>query len=296
MSEFNLTYPTVGNQQESKVIKSGELLFLVGANGTGKSTLVHKFSTLNPHKVRYITAHRQIWFHSNAMDLTPAAREQNEQQMYARDQQATARYRDDYAAQRSQVTIFDLIDSENVDARKIADTLRSGDINEAKSLSEVQAPISKMNDILQLSNLNIKIQVDKGSKLFAVKGDLPPYSIAELSDGERNALLIIANVLTAPSNTLILLDEPERHLHRAIVSPLITTLLNYRNDCAFVVSTHDVSLLLDQKNTSALLVRNYNHQPQYWEIDYIEAVEDLDEDLAEAIFANLSDSFSYTFN
>mgnify|MGYP003650154340 CR=1 FL=1 len=283
MSEFNLTYPTAGNQQESKIIKSGELLFLVGANGAGKSTLMYKFSTLNPHKARHITAHRQVWLQSNAMDLTPASREQNEQQMLARDQQPTARYRDDYAAQRSQVTIFDLIDAENVEARCIANAARAGNMAEVEVLARAQAPISKMNDILQVSNLNIKIQVDQGSKLLAVKGNNPPYSIAELSDGERNALLIIANILTAPSNSLILLDEPERHLHRSIVSPLISTLLAYRDDCAFVVSTHDVSLPLDQNKAAALLVRTYNHLPQFWEIDYIESVSNIDDGVAEAV-------------
>jgi ABC-type cobalamin/Fe3+-siderophores transport system ATPase subunit len=286
MSEFHLTYPTPNNQQESKVIKSGELLFLVGANGSGKSTLMQRFATQNAGNVRRITAHRQVWFNSNTIDLTPASREQSERNIISQDQQAQARWRDDYAAQRSQVTIFDLIDSENVEARKIADAARLGNMDEVKDLASTQAPMAKMNDILKISNLDIQIQVDQGSKLLAVRGENSPYSIAELSDGERNALLIIANVLTAPENTLILLDEPERHLHRSIVSPLISTLLAYREDCAFVISTHDVSLPLDQNKASALLAREYNHNPQFWTIDYIPAVEDMDEETAKAVLGS----------
>lgn len=286
MSEFNLTYPIEKNQQESKIIKSGELLFLVGANGAGKSTLMHKFSTLNVGRVRRITAHRQVWFASNTVDLTPASREQNEKHMTSRDRQADARWRDDYAAQRSQVTIFDLIDAENVEARKISDAARSGNMETVKNLANSKSPMEKMNDILKISNLDIQIRVDQGSKLLAVRRGSPAYSVAELSDGERNALLIIANVLTAPENTLILLDEPERHLHRSIVSPLISTLLSYREDCAFVVSTHDVSLPLDQEKASALLARSYNHVPQFWTIDYIEAVQEMDEKTAQAVLGS----------
>lgn len=286
MSEFHLTYPTEGNQQESKIIKSGELLFLVGANGAGKSTLMQRFSTQNAGKVRRITAHRQVWFHSNTIDITPAGREQSERNIQQQDTQAQARWRDDYASQRSQVTIFDLIDSENVEARKIADAARSDDMEAVKVLASSQSPMSKMNDILRISNLDIQINVDQGSKLLAVRNGSTPYSIAELSDGERNAILIIANVLTAPQNTLILLDEPERHLHRSIVSPLISTLLAYREDCAFVISTHDVSLPLDQMKASALLARTYSHSPQFWKIDYIHAVEDMDEETAKAVLGS----------
>lgn len=286
MSEFNLTYSTEGSQQESKVIKSGEILFLVGANGKGKSTLMHKFSKDNHAHVRRITAHRQVWFHSNTIDLTPASRLQTESNIQNRDLNADARYRDDHAAQRSQVTIFDLIDSENIEARKIADAMRAGKVDEAQKLAETQAPMAKLNEILKMANLDVEIRVDKGSQLLAVRGKSEPYSIAELSDGERNALLIAANVLTVPKNTLILLDEPERHLHRSIVSPLLSTLLKFREDCAFVISTHDVSLPTDQNKAAALLCRSYSHKPQYWVIDYIPAVQEMEELTAEAVLGS----------
>lgn len=286
MSEFNLSYPSPDNQQESKVIRSGEIIFLVGANGKGKSTLMHNFSLQNSTHARRITAHRQVWFNSNVLDLTPASKEQNEINIKNRDAQADSRWRDDHAHQRSQITIYDLIDSENIEARLIAEAVRSENILKAQTLANVQSPLSKMNDILKISNLEIQILIDKGSTLLASKEQTKPYSIAELSDGERNALLIIASVLTAPANTLILIDEPERHLHRSIVSPLLSTLLSLRGDCAFVISTHDVSLPLDQNKSAALLVRGYNYDPQYWIIDYISAVEEMDELTAETILGS----------
>ncbi len=80
-----------------------------------------------------------------------------------------------------------------------------------------------------------------------------------------------------------MVDEPERHLHRSIVSPLLSTLLTQRGDCAFVVSTHDISLPIDQKKASCLLLRKYTHSPQQWLADYIDAIEELDELTASAI-------------
>lgn len=286
MTDFNLSYPQSSGQNKQLTIKSGEILFMVGPNGTGKSSLMHVFAAQNTGRVRRITAHRQIWLNSDSVDLTPASRQQMEHSIASVDRQEQSRWRDDYADQRSQATIFDLIDFENIDARKIADAARAGKMDDVELLARKQSPISKMNDILRISNLHFQVDVDQGSKLIAVRDGCQPYSIAQLSDGERNALLIIANVLTAPENTLILLDEPERHLHRSIVSPLISTLIAYRGDCAFVVSTHDITLPHDQEKSGALLLREYSHQPRNWTADHVEHVEKMDEEIALAVLGS----------
>lgn len=284
--EFSLKYMHQEEGQKDLTIQSGNILFMVGPNGTGKSTLMHTFTTQNAGKVLRITAHRQVWFNSDSVDLTPTSRIQTEQQITNVDRHEQSRWKDDYAHQRSQATLFDLIDSDNTDARKIAAAARASNFQLVAALAAIQAPLAKMNDILRISNLHFQVSVDAGSKLTAARDGFAPYSVAELSDGERNSLLIIANVLTAKENTLILLDEPERHLHRSIVSPLISTLLSYRPDCAFVISTHDISLPYDQEKCSALLLRKYYHQPKSWTADFVPAVEDMDEEVALAVLGS----------
>ena len=171
-------------------------------------------------------------------------------------------------------------------AKHIAAAVDANELDQAKNLSSNPSPIMKMNEILQLSNLHFQIEHRNAGKLNAQRDGSEPYSIAELSDGERNALLIISSVLTAPENTLILLDEPERHLHRSIVTPLITTLLSCRGDCAFVISTHDISVPIDQPKCAALLLRQYKHNPQSWEADYIESLDEIDDTIASAVLGS----------
>ena len=286
MASFNLNYSHEKEGQKNLAIESGQIMFMVGPNGAGKSTLMHKFTNQNGTNVRRITAHRQVWFNSDSVDITPSARIQIEQQITHLNRREHSRWKDVYANERSQVTIFDLVDAENIEARKIANAARDGDMDVVASLALNKAPIAMMNDILRISNLHFQISIGTEDKLVAIREGYPHFSIAELSDGERNALLIISNVLTAKKNTLILLDESERHLHRSIVSPLITSLLSYRRDCAFVISTHDVTLPHDQEHSSALLLRKYNHQLKSWVVDYLPSVEGLDEEVAIAVLGS----------
>ncbi|MBO6754685.1 MAG: ATP-binding protein [Roseibium sp.] len=255
----------------------------MGPNGSGKSSLMHHIYSQSPQSSRRISAHRQIWFESNSLDLTPKRKEELEQQYKGQDNNISSRWKDWNAAQRSQIAIFDLVDAESISNQKIADAMRAGNTDEAQKLACSQSPLELLNSIFRVSNLPIKISIGNGSSLVATIGDGTPFSIAELSDGERNALLIVATVLTAPMHQLMIIDEPERHLHRSIVSPLITSLMSHRPDCAFVVSTHDISLLLDQENTSALLIRTYQHDPKVWDADFVAKVGDIDGTLAHSI-------------
>jgi len=235
---------------------------------------MHAFYAAHHASARRISAHRQTWFASSSVTLSPEQKRQTEANIHSTDTSAQSRWKDDYSAQRADIAIYDLIDAENVRARGIAGAVDSGDIDSAKLLSQKDAPIKLINELLRLSSIPIVITVVQNEKVLASKSGSVPYSVAELSDGERNVLLIAANVLTAPPGTLLLIDEPERHLHRSIISPLLTLLFAKRPDCAFVVSTHDVSLPLDNPGARTLLVRSCTYSGQsvsHWDVDLVPA-------------------------
>ncbi|WP_083325947.1 DUF4435 domain-containing protein [Hymenobacter coccineus] len=255
-SKYSFLIPTSNNGQINIPLTEGKALFVLGANGVGKSTLMHNLFQRNYSHAKRIQAHRQTWFSSNSMDMTSSTKVQTEQYMKQSDNQIQSRWKDDYSGQRSSISIFDLINSENIRARSIANAVDEKNIDLAKSFSNIQAPIQSINELLAIANIPIKIILGKDDKLFASKNDSPFYSIAELSDGERNALLICTDVLTTEPNQLIILDEPEKHLHRSIISPLLSSLFQKRKDCVFVISTHDVFLPIDHSESSILLLRN----------------------------------------
>jgi hypothetical protein len=180
------------------------------------------------------------------------------------------------------MAIYDLIDADTMQERKIAAFVRDDDYAAAKKEAQNPSPIQGINALMRLSNLPIEIGLEEGQKIVARKNGGSGYSVAELSDGERNAFLIAADVLTAKAGTLILIDEPERHLHRAIISPLLKLLFDRRKDCAFIVSTHEFMLPMDTPEASTLLVRGCEYQGpnvQAWAVDVVPPGAAIDEDL-----------------
>ncbi len=267
---FNLHFSSQNADVSTLELKAGEMLFVLGANGTGKSSLMFHFAKRNVGRTRKISAHRQTWMNTDALDMTPARKLETEQQIRNIDQQQRSRYRDDYAARRASMTIYELIDAENVRAREITAFVDHGDIEAATEAAKKEAPITIINELLVQSNMPIAISIRENERVMASKNGGPEYSAAELSDGERNALLLAGNVLTAPSGSLLVIDEPERHLHRSIISPLLRQLFERRSDCGFVVSTHDHDLPLQMPGARILLLRSCNFDGQNvrsWDAD-----------------------------
>lgn len=193
---------------------------------------------------------------------------------------------DDLAGMRAQVAIYDLVNAENVRAREIAHAIDSKSTEELNRLAAKEGVISKLNRLLRLSNLEIVVSIGPNDEVTATRGGSKPYSIAKLSDGERNAILIAANVLTVEGGTLLLIDEPERHLHRSIVSPLLSLLLKERPDCAFVVSTHEPLLPVDNGTSKVLLSRACVYEEDQvvsHDIDLLEDTLAIDDDLKKTI-------------
>lgn len=257
---FLLSIPETGRTPLQVTLATGEILFVLGANGTGKSSLMQRLNKGHAADSRWISAHRQNWFGSESISLSPQQKRQTEQNIRSYDSQSDSRWTDHAAGQRADITVYELVEAENVDARAIAKAVRAEDSQRVDELKKTDPPIRVINELLKASNLPIELSLHDNEQVMASKSGCAPYSIAHLSDGERNALLIAANVLTAKPGTLILVDEPERHLHRSIISPLLTQLFRKRSDCAFIVSTHDVLLPLDNPKARSLLIRGCIYQ------------------------------------
>lgn len=93
------------------------------------------------------------------------------------------------------------------------------------------------------------------------------YDAHQMSDGERVIIYIAGRVLFAPRNGIIIVDEPELHLHKSIANKLWDILENKRPDCRFIYFTHDLDFATS-RNCQKAWIRNFNY-PNKWSIELI---------------------------
>ncbi len=264
----------------------GTPLFVVGQNGAGKSGLMLTLYRMNHENAVRISAHRQTLLESNFVQLSPRDKLNAESNLKGEDASPRARYYERSGLLRGSLIISDLIDASNALSRLVHEAVAKNKINEAQTIAAELAPLDKISELLVESGIPIKLKIAENSAIVASKNSGTDYSIASLSDGERAALLIAGAVLTAKKNSLIILDEPERHLHASIVTPLLLQLISKRPDCAFVVSTHELSLPVACPRARTVLVRNsevVNDDVTRWDLDILEPGNDVDDFTREAI-------------
>ena len=283
--------PQISGQPLQVVLGFGDRIFVVGANGAGKSALIQQFVSSNPNrKVRRISAHRQTWFNSGSIDLTPQNRREFDQQFVQQEMNVEARWSDFNAQRKQSAVLFDLVSRENARSRSIARHVDDQDTQKAiQFASESVSPFDQLNELLALGTLSVSLENSNDEEILAQhRNNGTSFSIAQMSDGERNAAIIAATVLTVESETVLLIDEPERHLHRSIIEPFLSALFQRRQDCAFIISTHEIALPAANPEARVLMVRSCEWNgdtAKAWDVEILEANTNLPAELRRDILA-----------
>lgn len=115
------------------------------------------------------------------------------------------------------------------------------------------------------------------------KGD-ELYRASELSDGERVGFYLAAQVLLAPKDALLVIDEPELHLHESIQSAIWGALEGSRPDCVFVYITHDLGFAASRVGAAKVVLYDYiapteNEDVGVWKWQPVPATNEIPEDV-----------------
>ena len=291
MEQINLEIPRGPGDSLQITLKKGDQLFIVGANGSGKSALIQHFARHPHEQVKRITAHRQIWFQSGVVEITHA-----EYESYKRGRPNTneaGRWVDLGSQTDLSAALYGLFDKENSQAREIRhqlDTRSQADVWEVKELSaKLSSPFNQINELLARGMLTVKIEKTDNQRILARDSQGNSFGIEEMSDGEKNAMIIASQVITADPGTLFLIDEPERHLHRSIIEPFLSALFALRVDCTFIISTHEIALPVANPEARVLMLRSCmwnENRCKAWEAEVLDPNTQLPEDLKLAILGS----------
>lgn len=98
-----------------------------------------------------------------------------------------------------------------------------------------------------------------------IPGDPATYPASKMSDGERAVFYLLGQALVAAQDSVLIIDEPELHVHPSIMTLLWDELGAARPDCAFVFITHSLEFA-GARPGDKHLVRDYQPLPA-WTID-----------------------------
>lgn len=164
---------------------------------------------------------------------------------------------------------------------------------EEKNIDKPQTPqiiVDKIVDIwnsvfpqrsIILDDNTVKAKTDKNKE----------YLAKQMSDGERVAIYLMSQCLVAPENISIIIDEPEIHLHKAIMHKLWDKIEEYCPTNIFIYITHDLDFASSRKDAKKIWVKSYNRENsiEKWDIQVLEDHDVIPESLMIEVLGNRKD-------
>lgn len=108
----------------------------------------------------------------------------------------------------------------------------------------------------------------KGNRFQAAADGEPDavYAASDMSDGERVVFYLIGQSLSSPEDGILLIDEPELHLHRSIQARLWDAIEAERPDCLFVYLTHDLDFAASRIAATKVWMEGYDGARWDWRV------------------------------
>lgn len=121
-------------------------------------------------------------------------------------------------------------------------------------------PFSKSDQVLKIWNEvfpHRRIEF-KQSSVVAFSPSEQSYHSSEMSDGERVALYLIGTIVCVPSEQLVIVDEPELHIHKAVQARLWDAIETARPDIGFIYITHDLEFASSRTKSTKYWLKKYD--------------------------------------
>lgn len=109
-----------------------------------------------------------------------------------------------------------------------------------------------------------------------------------MSDGERVILYLIGQCLSLPDNSIIIIDEPEIHIHKSLVDKLWNKIETYLPNKLLIYITHDLDFASSRTDAHKIWLKEYNGGNS-WKWQEIPVDEMLPEGLMLEIIGNRKD-------
>ena len=265
---MNLNFPNrEGIISILETIEVNESVVIVGANGSGKSRLGFFINNHNMPKALMISAQRSLGIPTQLNERWTLERsfgEFNGTRMGSPIQPLS-----DYH------TILQILFAE--EAKRDKEYVQSSKLEPTEQ--KLPIPKSSIDKIIDIwKEILPQREIEFADNKVEVKFNKSSYIGSEMSDGERVALYLIGVCLIVPENSILIIDEPELHLHKALMSSLWNKVEEARIDCQFVYITHDLDFASSRTKARKIWTKEYKGN-DCWIWEEVPLVEEIPENL-----------------
>ncbi len=236
----------------SFISKVDSTTVIIGANGAGKSSLINELRKNSIDEMYVLPAQKLLYFVSNMHNRNGIIKEK-------------------YIQDLKEVNIkYDTIDLYPTDiANDFSNTFTKlitllvkdyTNIVTRRSRNEKDLPLTLWDRVEQIWNQilpEIIFELEPDDRVVKVEKNGSKYSINGLSDGERCILFYIGNILLAPKNSYIIVDEPETFLNAAVYNELWDLLISERPDCQFIFASHNMDFVQSRTNATYVWCKKF---------------------------------------
>ena len=248
----------------SFIAKIDSTTVIIGANGAGKTSLINELrknnSKINSNEMFVLPAQKLLCFATHIQDRNVVDE-------------------DSYITEFNNISLkYETIDLylNQIDANfsntftKLITLLVKDYTNivTRRSRKEKDLPLTLWDRVEQIWNKifpEIIFELEPDDRVVKVEKNGSKYSINGLSDGERCVLFYIGNVLLAPENSYIIVDEPETFLNAAVYNELWDLLISERPDCQFIFASHNMDFVQSRTNATYIWCKNFEAP---YDLDY----------------------------
>lgn len=229
----------------SFISKVDSTTVIIGANGAGKTSLINELRKNSIDQMYVLPAQKLLYFVSNTHNRNGITKEKYIQDLkevnikYDTIEIQTYQIEDDFAGAFTKlITLW------------VKDFAKVSSDNSRGVGGGAIALLDRVEQIWNQIFPEITFYPETDDRVLEVVRNGNKYSINGLSDGERCVLFYIGNVLLAPENSYIVVDEPETFLNGAVYNELWDLLISERPDCQFIFASHNMDFVQSRTNAT----------------------------------------------
>jgi hypothetical protein len=263
-----LEIPAIGEPTRISLV-SGQSTIFLGANGAGKTRLgVYIETALPSDVVRRISAHRSLVMSDKlqSISLDRALRALEHGYPDAGGQRLGHRWSNDPAV--AMLSDYDyVVQALFADQGRVAVDHLMKHHNDSTTIPPVTLTHRLKNIWERLLPHRRLCLLELGVEVIPATNADAGYSGSQMSDGERVIFYLVGHCLLAPKNSVMIIDEPELHIHKAILGRLWDAIESERPDVSFVYITHDLDFAVTRPTARKFVVKSF--LPTTWEIEQV---------------------------